>query len=161
MNRWDELWLQVKIFIKGDPTKKSKLAKGMPRVVGGMPTDVTTKHACVFRQLANALVRHWKKTPVKYAFAPANPGHIEHLQSVLPGAVWESDKSTWDYTMSGWMSTVCCMVVKMLAIRHPDWTEEEYQLYLQDVENCFKQVFECLSTEHPMVPSLRCRFRAS
>nr|UHS71969.1 MAG: hypothetical protein 1 [Luteoviridae sp.] len=141
-NEWHNLPFEVKNFLKGEPTKISKLDKGMPRCIEGFPLHVTVKHASVFRQLCIALVKQWKNTPVKYAFAPGNPGHIEHLKSVLPDKVWESDKSNWDYMMSLWMANCTRDAVKMLAIKPSQWTEEEYQTYLTDIDECFKQVFE-------------------
>nr|UHS71988.1 MAG: hypothetical protein 1 [Luteoviridae sp.] len=142
LNKWNDLVVIIKVFLKGEPTKKKKLDRGMPRCICGLPVDVTVKHASVFRRLTIQLVKVWKQTPVKYAFAPANPGHIEHLASVLPGQVWESDKSNWDYAMLQWIADVTRDVVKLLALRHPDWTEEQHKKYLQDVEQCFDQVFK-------------------
>nr|WRQ64782.1 polyprotein [Sobelivirales sp.]WRQ64837.1 polyprotein [Sobelivirales sp.] len=142
LNQWDTLEFEAKVFLKGEPTKKSKLDKGMPRVIAGFPLDVTVKHAAVFRNLSFSAVKNWKKTPVKYAFAPANPGHLEHMSSVLNGAVWESDKSTWDYNFYQWIANVTCGSVKHLALQPKEWTTEQYKEYLLDVENCFKQVFE-------------------
>nr|UHS71965.1 MAG: hypothetical protein 1 [Luteoviridae sp.] len=141
-NQWDTLDFEMKVFLKGEPTKKSKLEKGMPRVITGFPLDVTVKHAAVFRNLATSMVKNWKKTPVKYAFSPANPGHLEHLSSVLTKEVWESDKSTWDYNFHDYIGRISRMVVQQLAIQPKEWTDAQHADFLQDVENCFKQVFE-------------------
>jgi hypothetical protein len=143
LNEWDNLDFEIKDFLKGEPTKRTKLEKGMPRCIAGFPLHVTVKHASVFNELAVVLVKQWKKTPVNYAFSPANPGHIEHLAEWLPGKVWESDKSNWDYMMHSWIAAAACGVVKKLAIQPKEWTAEQYQQYLSDIDNCFKQVFEC------------------
>lgn len=142
LNEWDDLALQAKVFLKGEPTKQSKLSKGMPRVITGFPLHVTVKHAAIFRPLAESLVKHWKKIPVKFAFSPAQTGHIEHLASVLPGKIWESDKSNWDYMMSMWIANCCRDATKMLALKPPSWDDEQYQRYLSDIDGAFKQVFE-------------------
>jgi hypothetical protein len=142
LDQWDELEVQLKLFLKGEPTKRSKLVKDMPRVIAGFPLHVTVKHAAIFRPLMQALTAHWKQTPVKFSFAPGNPGHIEHLASVLDGKVWESDKSTWDYNFLMWIATCCRDVTKMLALKPPSWSEEQYQQYLSDIDGAFKQVFE-------------------
>ncbi|APG75686.1 hypothetical protein 1 [Beihai sobemo-like virus 25] len=142
LNTWEDLPFQVKNFLKGEPTKKTKLDKGMPRCIEGFPLHVTVKHASVFSQLAMTLVKQWKHIPVKYAFSPANPGHIEHLKECLPGKVWESDKTNWDYLMYLWIANVVRDSIKKLVIKPAEWTEEQYSIYLSDIDGCFKQVFE-------------------
>nr|UHS71991.1 MAG: hypothetical protein 1 [Luteoviridae sp.] len=142
LNEWDNLDVQAKVFLKGEPTKKKKLALGMPRVITGFPLHVTVKHAAIFKPLMMELVKQWKHIPVKFAFSPALTGHIEHLKQCLPGKVWESDKSTWDYTMSKWIADCCRETTKMLALKPPQWSEEQYQQYLDDIDGAFEQVFE-------------------
>ena len=70
INKWNDPY-EFKLFLKGEPTKKSKLDRGMPRCIAGFPLHGTIKHASVFKNLAFSLVSNWKKTPVKYAFSPA------------------------------------------------------------------------------------------
>ncbi len=144
LNEWDNLDVEAKVFLKGEPTKKAKLEKGMPRVITGFPLHVTVKHAAIFKQLALALstAKQWKRTPVKYGFSPAKTGHIEHLASVLTGKVWESDKSNWDYNFMLWIAHCCRDATKMLALKPPSWSEEQYQQYLTDIDGAFTQVFE-------------------
>jgi len=142
LNEWDTLGIEAKVFLKGEPTKKSKLEKNMPRVITGFPLHVTVKHAAIFRPLMMALTKQWKRTPVKFAFSPAKTGHIEHLASVLDGPIWESDKSTWDYNYLMWIANCCRDTTKMLALKPPTWSEEQYQQYLDDIDGAFAQVFE-------------------
>nr|WPR18095.1 MAG: protease polymerase P70 [Chemarfal virus 35] len=142
LNEWDNQRVEAKVFLKGEPTKKSKLAKGMARVITGFPLHKTVQHAAIFKPLMLTLVKQWRKIPVKFAFSPAQPGHIGHLKDVLPGKVWESDKSTWDYTMFLWIANCCRDTTKMLALKPPSWTEEQHQQYLTDIDGAFKQVFE-------------------
>nr|WPR18437.1 MAG: protease polymerase P70 [Crogonang virus 88] len=142
LNEWDNLKVEAKVFLKGEPTKKSKLEKGMPRVITGFPLHVTVKHAAIFRPLMMALTKQWKRNPVKFAFSPAKVGHIEHLAEVLSGKVWESDKGTWDYNYFMWIANCCRDATKMLALKPPSWSEEEYQRYLTDIDGAFKQVLQ-------------------
>lgn len=141
INEWRKERIEGKVLIKGEPTKAKKLDSGMPRIVINLPLETTVKHASVFKNLLINIVKQWKKTPVKYAFAPGNPGHIEHLASWLPGKVWESDKSNWDYMMFPWIVTACRDTVKHLAVRHPNWDENRYRGYLADVDDCFEDIF--------------------
>lgn len=142
VNEWHKERIEGKVIIKGEPTKRKKLANGMPRIVVNLPVDTTVKHASVFKNLSINLVKQWKKIPVKYAFAPGNPGHIEHLASCIPGPVWESDKTNWDYMMFPWVADVTRDVVKHLAVRHPKWDDAQFAGYLADVDGCFEDIFE-------------------
>lgn len=141
-NEWNKPRIEGKVLIKGEPTKRKKLDKGMPRIVINLPLDTTVKHASVFKNLSINLVKKWKENPVKYAFAPGNPGHIEHLASCLPGEIWESDKGNWDYMYFPWIANTTCQVVKHLAVRHPKWSEEQFETYLKDVDGCFDDIFK-------------------
>nr|UHS72000.1 MAG: hypothetical protein 1 [Luteoviridae sp.] len=142
LNEWNNLDVQAKVFLKGEPTKKTKLAKGMPRVIAGFPLHVTVKHAAIFKPFMKVLTQQWKQIPIKFAFSPALPSHIEHLADTLKGKIWESDKSTWDYMMHLWIAHCCRDSTKLLALKPPSWTEEQYTLYLSDIDGAFAQVFE-------------------
>lgn len=141
LNEWDSAII-LKMFEKGEPTKLKKLLAGMPRCIAGMPLHATVKHASIFKNFAMSLVKNFKRSPVKFAFSPANPGHLEHLKAVLPGAVWESDKSNWDFSMLAWIVEVCSQVVCNLAVRNPEWSDEQFEEYKLDVRRSFDQVFK-------------------
>nr|UHS72007.1 MAG: hypothetical protein 1 [Luteoviridae sp.] len=141
LNKWDDTF-DIKVFIKGEATKKKKIIAGMPRIVCGMPLHVTVKHASIFVNLCKALVDGWKESPVKYAFVPSKPGHLEHLKTVLPGKVYESDKSNWDFNVLEWMKKVTVQVVQNLAIKPQEWDEQQFCDYLIDVEKAFDQMFD-------------------
>lgn len=141
INEWNEP-LVFKVFEKGEPTKRKKLDAGMPRIITGFPLHATVKHAAILKNFAFALVKNFKRSPVKYAFSPAQPGHLEHLKQVFPGEVWDSDKGNWDFSFIEWIVEVTCLVVQFLANRHPDWDEEKFAKYKQDVREMFDQVFK-------------------
>nr|UHS71939.1 MAG: hypothetical protein 1 [Luteoviridae sp.] len=141
LNKWDDEF-DIKVFLKGEPTKKKKIDAGMPRIICGMPLHVTVKHASIFLNLCKALVDGWQKSPIKYAFVPSKPGHLEHLKEVLPGKVYESDKSNWDFNVLKWMKEVTIEVVQNLAIKPPEWSEQDFCDYLIDVEKAFDQMFD-------------------
>nr|UHS71942.1 MAG: hypothetical protein 1 [Luteoviridae sp.] len=142
LNRWDDPEFDIKVFLKGEPTKKKKIVAGMPRIICGMPLHVTVKHASIFVRFCMAMIDGWKQSPIKYAFVPSKPGHLEHLKEVLPNSVAESDKSNWDFNVLDWMVKVASRVVQTLAIKPPEWTEEEFEAYLADVDAAFSQMFE-------------------
>ena len=137
-------WLQpivAKWFGKGEPTKRKKIDKGMPRGVQGLGTNVLVNHACIFRNFFDSLIRQMKHIPVKFAWNPATPGHLEHMKEVLPGSVYESDKPNWDCMFQKWIVEVLKPSIGKLALRHPNWTEEQFDKYLRDVDMAIDQIF--------------------
>ncbi|QJZ28415.1 hypothetical protein 1 [Forsythia suspensa luteo-like virus] len=142
VKEWDD-WTPptAKIFIKGDPTKVAKLDENMPRMIAGMPLDVTVKHAAIFLDASDSVCRNWKKTPVKYSFSPAKPGHLEHMFEIFAGKVWGADKKTWDYNYYKFIATICAYVLQLLANKPAEWSEEQFQEYLREIVLATDQVF--------------------
>jgi len=137
-------WLKpivFKWFGKGEPTKKKKIDAGMPRGITNFPLHATICHASILKNFAFAVVKNLKQLPIKYAWSPANPGHLEHLKETLPGKIWESDKEVWDFSWLSWHSFVCREVTKLLAVKPPSWNEARYLKYMADVDGMFEQVF--------------------
>lgn len=143
LREWDSKDVQLKTFIKAEPTKRSKIEAGMPRIVTGMPLHKMIKNNCVFKNLNTVLVDNWKKSPVKFAFNPTRPGDIGHLASVfLNRMVGDSDKKNWDYNYFMYVFRIVEKVVIGLAERPADMSEEEFEVYLADARACFAEVAE-------------------
>lgn len=140
LNEWNEEFF-FKWFNKGEPTKKKKLQARMPRGITGMPLHKTVKHISIFKNLSASFVENWRDSPVKYAFCPSLPGHIKHLKKTLPGRIWQSDKTNWDFMFHEWIVKVLVKVFQKLALRHPTWSEAQFLNYLQDIENAVNEVF--------------------
>lgn len=146
LNEWNESF-DLKAFNKSEPTKKSKLAQGMPRIIVGLPLHKLLKHASVFKNLAFSMTDNWKKSPVKYAFAHGNAGHIENLAQWLGrGKLQESDKKNWDYMFQEWCFVACRKIVQELAVRPLNMPEEEFAQYLVDVEAAFAEI--CVNSRY-------------
>jgi len=141
LNKWSDKELTLKTFLKGEPTKEEKLKRGMPRIIAGYPLHVAVKNTAIFLPLTKTLIDNMKNTPVKFAWNPAKPSHLEHMAEVLDGPVWESDKSNWDYMFHSWIADGVQGVIEKLALKPPGWTEEQYQTYLEDISGCFEQTF--------------------
>jgi hypothetical protein len=135
--------VELKCFIKAEPTKVDKLERDMPRIVTGMPLHKTIKNNCVFAPFAEALVGGWKKSPVKYAFNPQRPGDIAHLASQFAGRrVVESDKSNWDYNYFEYLFQLVEAVVVDLAAQPEDMSDSDFDAYKEDIISCFKEVVD-------------------
>jgi hypothetical protein len=142
LQEWNSQDVQLKAFIKAEPTKVAKIEKGMPRIVTGMPLHKTIKNNCVFKNLNTKLVDEWKNSPVKFAFNPMRPGDIGHLANKLKKRVGESDKRNWDCNFFRWIADIVEGVVQELAERPADMTEEQFAEYKDDVASCFAEVFD-------------------
>jgi len=141
LREWDSTDIELKAFIKAEPTKEAKIEKGMARCVTGMPLHKTVKNNCVFGPFANTLVKDWKKSPAKYAFNPQRAGDIAHLAEVFEGRqVTESDKANWDYNFFPYLFEISCKVTQSLAVRPAGMSEEQFAAYLADVQSCYDEV---------------------
>jgi hypothetical protein len=141
LQMWDDVEVMLKTFIKADPTKKSKIDAGMPRIIAGMPAHKTIKNNCVFENFMTSLVDNWKRSPIKLNFNPQRPGDIAHLAEVFKSKkVGDSDKKNWDYNFLEWLFRMVEQVTVELAERPDLMSEEEFSEYIRDVRSCFSEV---------------------
>ncbi len=140
-NEWNEEF-QLKCFLKGEPHKKAKIDKGMIRIITGMPLHKTVKDQALFENFRRAMVEEWEKSPVKYCFSPLVPGHIKHLANTFKGRkVADTDKTNWDFYCFDWVYEMASRVIKGLAYKPLGMTDEEYQEYLNDVDQSIKEKY--------------------
>lgn len=132
LRQWDEPF-DIKVFLKAEPTKIKKIKKNMPRVVQGHPLHKMIKLQSMFSGLLSVAVDRWKESPIKYAFSPNSPGHIEHLARLFGNRnVYESDKSNWDYMYHWFLFHIFVEVVVRSCVQPADWTDSEFQEFLVD-----------------------------
>lgn len=132
---------QNRVMIKGEPTKKSKLDAGMARIIAAQPLHKMVKDQAIFRKMQETAVENWKESPLKYAFNPSTPGHIEHLVKCFKGySVYESDKTNWDYMFSKESFELCRDIILELPVKPIGMTEEEFDQYRVDVKNAIDEV---------------------
>lgn len=142
LNEWNEKF-DLKCFLKSEPTKKTKVENGMPRVIVGLPVHKLLKHAAIFKNFATALSENWELSPVKFGFVPGNPGHMESLARWLgKGEIVESDKKNWDYMFHDWCFEICKKVTMELASCPLGMKEEEFAEYLGDISEAFDEVYK-------------------
>jgi hypothetical protein len=132
---------QNRVMIKGEPTKRAKLDAGMARIIAAQPLHKMVKDQAIFRNMQVNAVENWKESPIKYAFNPSTPGHIEHLGSVFKGyAVFESDKTNWDYMFSQEAFELCRDIIMELPVQPAGMSDEEFDQYRVDVKNAIDEV---------------------
>ena len=135
LSKWDEEFV-AKWFIKVEPTKKTKLDADMPRGVTGLPLHFMVKCQAMLKNALFAAVENWEESPIKYAFSPEKPGHINHLSKWLgEGAVFHSDKTNWDWNMYSWIFKVCKAVTKGWVVKPSAMSQSEFQRYMADLDS--------------------------
>jgi len=140
LNSWGNDY-QNRVMIKGEPTKRAKLDAGMARIIAAQPLHKMVKDQAIFRNMQTTAVENWRESPIKYAFNPSTPGHIEHLVSVFKGyAVFESDKANWDYMFSEEAFVLSRDIILDLAVQPLGMPDEEFSQYRVDMKNAIDEV---------------------
>jgi len=140
MQCWGNTY-QNRVMIKGEPTKRAKLDAGMARIIAAQPLHKMVKDQAIFRNMQVTAVENWQESPMKYAFNPSTPGHIEHLVSVFKGlSVFESDKTNWDYMFSEEAFTLCRDIILELPVQPAGMADEEFDQYKVDMKNAIDEV---------------------
>jgi len=143
--RWNEE-IDLKLFPKSEPNKKKKVEAKMIRVVTGFPVHKTVKNQAIFRESLNTAVENWKESPIKYAFNPGLPGHIEHLASCFRDCeVEEADKSNWDFHMYEYLFDICKEVHIRLAVQPADMSDEEFETWKTDAAGAYDEVYKSIN----------------
>jgi hypothetical protein len=144
LNEWESDVIQLKDFIKAEPHKRKKLDEGLLRVITGLPLNKMVQHQAMFIPMLDVAVKNMRKSPIKYGFAPGNPGNIEHLVQWLgEGKIYEADKPNWDYQMYPYYYDIVERVVLSLARRPHDMSEAEFAQYKVDVSRVFYEMKSC------------------
>jgi len=144
LKEWEEKY-QLKCFLKAEPTKHKKIDSEMPRVITGLPLHKMIKHQAIFREMLEVAVDNWRKSPIKYAFAPSLPGHIEHLvKTFSKRKVHESDKPNWDFMFFSEFFEICKEVTRLLAVQPADMSDTQFEEYMKDIDNSINEVvYDC------------------
>lgn len=140
IREWDQEF-DLKVFLKGEPTKVAKIEKGMPRVITGFPAHKMLKHMAIFEDLQAAAVENWTKSPLVAGFAPSVGGHIQELASRFGDRkVYASDKVNWDYTCFGYVFDLVEDVIIDLAVQTDEWTDDAWADYEADIRAAIREV---------------------
>jgi len=146
VREWDAPF-DLKVFLKGEPHKKKKIDDCMLRIITAFPLHKMVKHQTIFEKLTSVSVSNWRKSPVAF-FSPQVPGDVESIWGRMKGRVLETDKSNWDFNMFEYVFDILKQIIIKLAVKHPDMSDEMFDIYLSDVskaidEVCYDSVYRC------------------
>jgi len=140
LQEWDEPY-ENKVFLKTEPHKRSKIDAGLLRIITCMPLHKMIKHQALFNKLTAKGVENWRKSPIVF-FSPQVPGDPENLWKRFTGRVLETDKTNWDFNMFDWVYEIVSYSIQNLAVKPSDWSDEQFEEYLLDVDNAIKEVYK-------------------
>lgn len=126
----------IKIFIKREPHKIQKIKDGRLRLISSVSLVDAMIDRILFMKLQKKQIRLFNTVPIMIGWSPLNGGY-RFLDSKLRAASSKYlliDKSSWDWTVPGWMIDLLLRVIKNLAIQAPDW-------WLKVVESRFELLF--------------------
>lgn len=92
----------IKVFVKQEPHKKSKIAEGRFRIISAVSLVDTMIDRILFQDLMKTAVGQLYQTPGWIGFTPLLGGH-RVIRAKFPKGGIAIDKSAWDWTVQPWM----------------------------------------------------------
>lgn len=125
----------ILVFIKPEPHKRTKIDEGRYRLISAVSLIDTMVDRCMFGWLQRSVLANVSRTPVLVGWSPYQGGY-RLITSRFPGLALCSDKSSWDWTMPGWL----LLALKDLLVRLPvgapawwlTWVEERWKALFRD-----------------------------
>lgn len=126
----------VKVFIKQEPHKRSKLDEQRYRLISSVSAIDTMVDRLLYQEWVSKIVSHYSQGPIMVGWSPVTRGAPLVLEKVGAGPYLNVDKSSWDWTTQPWLLELVHDVIAQLAVNpHDTWT------VLHD--NRFSALFNC------------------
>lgn len=109
----------IKMFIKQEPHKLSKIKEGRQRLISAVSIIDTTVDRMIFQDLFSYILQRPLSTPVAVGWAPTKLG-AGFLKCKLPGKTFDTDKKHWDWTFPYWLLYDCYVTLLSVGVR-PEW----------------------------------------
>nr|WKV33963.1 MAG: RNA-dependent RNA polymerase [Riboviria sp.] len=109
----------IKVFIKQEPHKISKLKDGRLRLISAVSIIDTMVDRMLFQRLFKAVVAAPMETPIAIGWTPLGSG-AAFLKSRFPEATFDTDKKHWDWTFPLWLLEDCYSSL-MQVMDAPGW----------------------------------------
>lgn len=111
----------LKVFVKQEAHKASKLEKGTLRLISAVSLIDTFVDRILWGWLARQVLSNAARTPCMVGWSPVRGGWIPFSDLYRGKPVLCLDKSMWDWTMPAWCVEAFHQFVENLAIGVPDW----------------------------------------
>lgn len=110
----------LKVFVKQEPHKKSKLAEGRYRLITAVSLVDTMVDRILFGPMWRKAMQRVLETPCAVGWSPVGGGW-RWLNSIYPNGTLSVDKSAWDWSVRGWMVHIWYNFVLILHPSYPEW----------------------------------------
>lgn len=111
----------IKVFVKQEAHKLQKIESGKVRLISAVSLIDTFIDRILWGWLARACMSNVARTPCLVGWSPVRGDWRPFLELYANQAVLCLDKSSWDWTVVGWMVEAFNMFVKELAVGAPSF----------------------------------------
>lgn len=113
----------IKVFVKQEPHKASKIALGRYRLISAVSMIDTMIDRMLFGPLMKEVLAAAGKTPVMIGWVPVLGGY-RLVRTLIPGRALCIDKSAWDWSVPHWMTRCWLDIVLGLCNGSPPFWED-------------------------------------
>lgn len=124
----------IKVFIKQEPHKISKLEDGRLRLISSVSLTDAMIDRILFMPLANKIKNTYHNTNLMVGWSPVKGGYRQVAQAFIGKRALCIDKSAWDWTVCRWLLDGVKKLILNLAVNPPLW-------WVQMVEVRFNLLF--------------------
>lgn len=110
----------INLFIKDEPHKLSKISEGRLRLISGVSLIDGIVDRMLFGEFTDSVLDSVGQTPVLIGWNPAFGGG-KFLLNQFPDGVVSVDKSSWDWSVPGWLIDLWLRVILELYSSYPAW----------------------------------------
>lgn len=120
----------LKVFVKQEAHKKSKLAEGRDRLISAVSLVDTFIDRILFGWMARNELKTCGKTPCMVGWSPVRGGWRQLLDRFKNLPVVCLDKRAWDWTVLGYMVDLWLQFLLELPVNPPQWWKDMVALRL-------------------------------
>lgn len=111
----------IKVFIKMEPHKLSKIKEGRFRIISGVSVIDSIVDRILFIRLAHKIKSNFDKLGVMIGWSPLGGGY-RYIDSITNGKKMVTiDKSHWDFTVKDWMVDGLLEILLRISPNAPGW----------------------------------------
>lgn len=131
----------IRVFVKSEPHKQSKLDSGRYRLISAVSFVDTMTDRIMLRWLQNAVLDSLGSSSCMVGASPLDGGY-RWISGLFKGRKTRAlDMTAWDWTIPEWLILALKDLVKNLALCHPqfwsDWLDRRWEALFRDAVFCF------------------------
>lgn len=132
----------ILVFVKPEPHKKTKVDEGRLRLISAVGFLDTMVDRVMFGWLHRQLLQKVGKTPALIGWSPYKGGYRLLTQAFSGQKAMAMDRSSWDWTVQGWLLLMVKDLIKEFAVGAPQWWHEwldvRWEVLFRDAEFGFR-----------------------